>query len=239
MNDRPTAAELIDAVRGYLEKELLPALTDARLRFQTLVAANVLAIAGRELATEADSLEEEWTLLDGLLGPVEKPARGLREAVERRNRELCERIRVGSFDEAERLREVTHAAADCSAEVRGGESAVSGGVTASGFAQSREAASGSHGHRLAPFRNPHATKSERPQVAAPAPLTNPARRAPGIRGDCCRRAAAVNGAGRRDRRGRRSRSSPRPRPICSTFGRENAPSGYARAACAPSESGAW
>ena len=35
MNDRPTATELIDAVRLYLEKELLPALGDARLRFQT------------------------------------------------------------------------------------------------------------------------------------------------------------------------------------------------------------
>jgi hypothetical protein len=53
MNDRPTAQELIEAARLYLEKELLPALSDARLRFQTLVAANVLSVAGRELAGEA------------------------------------------------------------------------------------------------------------------------------------------------------------------------------------------
>jgi hypothetical protein len=110
MNDRPTASELIDAVRGYLEKELLPALTDARLRFQTLVAANVLAIAGRELATEAATLEEEWGLLDALLGQVTlPPMTDLREAVARRNQELCERIRAGDFDEPGRFRELSTA----------------------------------------------------------------------------------------------------------------------------------
>ena len=105
MNDRPTAAELIDAVRGYLEKELLPALTDARLRFQTLVAANVLAVAGRELASEPASLQEEWGVLDALLGHEERPAI-VKPAIERRNRELCERIRAGDFDEVERFREL-------------------------------------------------------------------------------------------------------------------------------------
>ena len=45
MNDRPTAAELLAAARQFLEAELIPTLGDARLRFQTLVAANVLAIA--------------------------------------------------------------------------------------------------------------------------------------------------------------------------------------------------
>ncbi len=62
MNDRPTAQELVDAVRLFLEKELLPGLTDARLRFQTLVAANVLAVAGREMAGEEALLHEEWRL---------------------------------------------------------------------------------------------------------------------------------------------------------------------------------
>jgi hypothetical protein len=31
MNDRPSAAELVEAVRLFLEKELLPALSDQRL----------------------------------------------------------------------------------------------------------------------------------------------------------------------------------------------------------------
>src|SRR5437868_14205997 len=67
MNDRPTAVELIAAARVYLEQELIPTLTDARLRFQTLVAANVLAIAERDLATEEAHLAEEWRLLSKLL----------------------------------------------------------------------------------------------------------------------------------------------------------------------------
>ena len=36
MNDRPTAGELVDAVRLFLEKELLPGLSDQRQRFQAL-----------------------------------------------------------------------------------------------------------------------------------------------------------------------------------------------------------
>ncbi|RTI21442.1 DUF6285 domain-containing protein, partial [Thermus scotoductus] len=50
MRDRPTAAELLQAVGEFLERELLPALEDPRLRFQTLVALNALGIARRELA---------------------------------------------------------------------------------------------------------------------------------------------------------------------------------------------
>ena len=50
MTDRPHAAELVDAVREFLEQEVLPTLDDHRLRFRTLVAMNALAIAGRDLA---------------------------------------------------------------------------------------------------------------------------------------------------------------------------------------------
>jgi hypothetical protein len=101
MNDRPTAAELVDAVRHFLEAELLPTLTDARQRFQTLVAANVLAIAGRELAGEEEQLREEWDLLAGLLGadgPRPEGLAELRQAVGRANARLCERARAGDFD---------------------------------------------------------------------------------------------------------------------------------------------
>ena len=99
MNDRPTAAELVDAVRHFLEAELLPTLTDARQRFQTLIAANVLAIAGRELATEADHLREEWSQLGGAALPV-----NLRAAVEECNRTLCARIRAGHYDDTDAFR---------------------------------------------------------------------------------------------------------------------------------------
>jgi hypothetical protein len=49
MADRPTAPELVEAAREFLESEILPTLDDHRLKFRTLVAMNALAIAGREL----------------------------------------------------------------------------------------------------------------------------------------------------------------------------------------------
>ncbi|MFW6125065.1 MAG: DUF6285 domain-containing protein [Pirellulales bacterium] len=102
MNDRPTAEELIAAARHFLQEELLPALADRRLRFQTLVAANVLSIVERELRSEAAHLRQEWEWLAPLLErPKAAPAEiaDLREAVLDANRELCERIRHGAFDE--------------------------------------------------------------------------------------------------------------------------------------------
>jgi hypothetical protein len=107
MNDRPTAKELIDAVRQYLEAHLLPSLTDARLRFQTLVAANVLAIVGRELPAEEERLREECGLLGRILGEGKGPAAGLgelRSCVTEMNARLCGRIRAGEFDEPGRFR---------------------------------------------------------------------------------------------------------------------------------------
>jgi Domain of unknown function (DUF6285) len=50
MSDRPTAQELTEAIQEFLGGELLPTLTDQRLRFRTLVAMNALGIVYRELA---------------------------------------------------------------------------------------------------------------------------------------------------------------------------------------------
>jgi hypothetical protein len=62
VTDRPTAVELIEATREYLEAEVLPSLDDPRLRFRTLVAINALGIAQRELeSTEEDVLSPEET----------------------------------------------------------------------------------------------------------------------------------------------------------------------------------
>lgn len=77
MSDRPTAAELIEAVSEFLSTEVLPAAPDHRLKFRTLVALNALAIAYRELEA-SDNL---------LLGTEER-------------RELVERIRAGDVDES-------------------------------------------------------------------------------------------------------------------------------------------
>ena len=53
MQDRPHAAELAQAVREFIETEVLPGIDDPRLRFRTLVAANGLGILEREIALGA------------------------------------------------------------------------------------------------------------------------------------------------------------------------------------------
>jgi hypothetical protein len=101
MNDRPTAVELVNAVRQYLEGDLLPTLTDARLKFQTLIAANVLSIAERELRTEEADLADEFLFYAERLNLDERPhtLMGLRTAVRTANGRLCEQIRQGNYDE--------------------------------------------------------------------------------------------------------------------------------------------
>ena len=104
MIDRPTTAELLAAARQFVESELIPTMADARLKFQTLIAANVLAIAERDLAMEAEHLALEWGWLAELLalaGTRPERIEVLREAVRTGNVQLCARIRQGWFDEAE------------------------------------------------------------------------------------------------------------------------------------------
>ncbi len=47
-HDAPTARELLDAVREWIDREVIPA-TDGRLRFHARVAANVLGMVEREI----------------------------------------------------------------------------------------------------------------------------------------------------------------------------------------------
>jgi hypothetical protein len=74
--ERPTAPELCEAITEFLAGELLPTLTDHRLRFRTLVALNAISIVYREL--------ERLPHVD-----------------DTRERELVERIRGGEFPLAE------------------------------------------------------------------------------------------------------------------------------------------
>ena len=61
-HDRPTPQELAEAVREFLQAEILPILDDHRLKFRTLVAINGLGIAERELSTTAPAREDDWEL---------------------------------------------------------------------------------------------------------------------------------------------------------------------------------
>ena len=60
MTERPTAQELAEAILEFLGEEILPTLTDHRLRFRTLVAMNALGIVYREL--EALPVEDDSEL---------------------------------------------------------------------------------------------------------------------------------------------------------------------------------
>jgi hypothetical protein len=66
-HDRPTPQELAEAVREFLQAEILPLLDDHRLKFRTLVAINGLGIAERELGATAPPQQlrqqsEDWEL---------------------------------------------------------------------------------------------------------------------------------------------------------------------------------
>ena len=100
MQDRPTITELLDAVRGFLESEVIDAL-DGTAKFHARVAANVLAIAQRELELEPAQLIAEWQRLDALLGPAALPEDRtvLRERLRSRTEDLCDRIRSGAADD--------------------------------------------------------------------------------------------------------------------------------------------
>lgn len=102
MQDRPTALELLHAVRTFLEQDVLPGL-DGRKRFHGLVAANVLGIVERELAGEETRLDAEWTRLAALpgldAGPRPTTLAGLRDGVRALETALVERIRAGACDD--------------------------------------------------------------------------------------------------------------------------------------------
>jgi len=61
-HDRPSAVELLEAVREWMEKDLLGGI-EPRLQFHTRVAMNVLDIVSREIALGADQLESHDELL--------------------------------------------------------------------------------------------------------------------------------------------------------------------------------
>jgi len=88
-HDVPTAEQLLEAVREWLERDLMPAV-DGRLRFHARGAVHVLAIVERELA----------------LGPAQAEAHRARLAAlgVADEAELAARIRAGDLDD--RLDEV-------------------------------------------------------------------------------------------------------------------------------------
>jgi len=107
MQDRPTYDELLKAVEGFLDNEIVPNVPGSR-GFHARVAANAIRIVRRELALEDEQLAAEWQGLDAILGHAGTPQRRaeLREAIIKRNEALCAVIRDGGADEGEKARSV-------------------------------------------------------------------------------------------------------------------------------------
>ena len=102
MQDRPDAAELAQAVREFIETEVLPGIDDPRLRFRALVAANGLGILEREIAQGAPLVRREVGSLARLLGrtdPLPDDPAELRRWAADLNGELARRIRAGDTPE--------------------------------------------------------------------------------------------------------------------------------------------
>lgn len=67
MQDRPSAAELLATIGEYLDQDVLP-LMQGNLRYHTLVAANLVAILGREVQAGTGPARREQAELTALLG---------------------------------------------------------------------------------------------------------------------------------------------------------------------------
>ena len=87
--DRPTAAELVAAVREFLERDVMEA-TEGRVQFHTRVAVNALGMVERELEQSQAMATAEQARAAAILGH-DGDARDL-------ERELAAAIRTGTID---------------------------------------------------------------------------------------------------------------------------------------------
>ena len=92
MSERPTARELIEAILEFLDGEILPTVTDQRLRFRTLVAMNALGIVHRELAAlPAEDDAEQRELVQRIRAGDAPP-----ETLQRVKADVEARLRIAS-----------------------------------------------------------------------------------------------------------------------------------------------
>jgi len=89
--NRPTAAELIEAVTEFLATEVDQEVITADVKFRLRVARNVLDIVARECRSGPEHDQRERIALQELLGEESNDLSQLNQA-------LCERLRRGDFD---------------------------------------------------------------------------------------------------------------------------------------------
>jgi Domain of unknown function (DUF6285) len=94
--DRPTAAELVEAVREFLERDVMAA-TEGRVQFHTRVAVNALGMIERELTLGPGFADAERARARALLGRDDDT--GSDADLRDLEREVAAGIRSGSLDD--------------------------------------------------------------------------------------------------------------------------------------------
>jgi hypothetical protein len=92
MSERPTGAELAEAILEFLGGEILPIVTDQRLRFRTLVAMNALSIVYRELERLPSGDDTAQRVLAARIRAGDVPPGTLAEV----KRDVADRLRIAS-----------------------------------------------------------------------------------------------------------------------------------------------
>ncbi len=100
MSERPTAEELAEAIEEFLTGEILPTVSDPRLRFRTLVALNALGIVRREAAQLSPEDDAEQRELAARIRAGDVPADALAQV----KAHVEKRLRVASPRYVERYR---------------------------------------------------------------------------------------------------------------------------------------
>ena len=90
MHDAPSAKELIEAVKSFIDKTAMAQLS-GHAAFHARVASNALATVLRELEQRPEAETAERARLQALLASQEQD-------VARLNRTLCDEIRAGRVD---------------------------------------------------------------------------------------------------------------------------------------------
>ena len=101
MQDRPDAAELLEALAEYLFAELRPEVPREQ-RFKVLVAANLCAVMAREIRAGDAPDRDDLTLFSELLGEpgaIPDNPDALATETRRAAAELARRLRSGELDD--------------------------------------------------------------------------------------------------------------------------------------------
>ncbi|MGQ2799167.1 DUF6285 domain-containing protein [Leptospira santarosai] len=97
MQDKPTSADLLEAIQDFLMKEVLPQFKDKELlSYKTLVSWNMLGVVSREIRSGEEALDKELGRLVELLDKSSVFPSTLNEKkklVHDWNMELLDRIR--------------------------------------------------------------------------------------------------------------------------------------------------